>query len=518
VSKAGQRPLRRALALAALVPALVASACSTPRKGALILAISTDMQVPKDINVVSVYVTTSGVPKFNYLGRVRPDGTVAMPSTLAVVEPESQNAQVRIRVIAFQTQSGGGANARVLRDVLTTVPHQVVAMLRVPLSFLDDGSGQGPLSANYVPGGQSDGGKTHLLDVPDGPTLFDPESITSSCDWVSGQQTSVNGVCTSAAVDSATLPPYSDAEVFGDGGLAANGLPAGCFDVASCFANAMPAPNLASGACNFPLPSGADPSTLNVALVSDGTGACLASGCYVPLPNDPSEGWALQGQLVQLAPGVCTKIAAGATLVTAQGCPAEQVSQPVCQPGEIGGDAGSPEAGEPEAGEVEASSPDATPSDATVADATMTDGTIPDANLADGGLPDAAAPDATVADASVDAMAGDSGPDAGAPLLTITPPTWNFGNVPVSMPSIPESFTVQNAGTGAAGILAISFTGPPEFTASSDGCSGKPLAAGNSCVFQVTFTPAATGSVSGTVTVAASGGPVVNATLSGTAP
>src|SRR5580698_6419315 len=101
---------------ASLVPI---GGCSAPSKGALILAISTDMQAPKDIDVVSVYITTNGTPKFDYLGRVLPDGTVSLPSTLAIVEPDAPDAQVRIRVIAFQTQSSGDANARVLRDVLT---------------------------------------------------------------------------------------------------------------------------------------------------------------------------------------------------------------------------------------------------------------------------------------------------------------------------------------------------------------------------------------------------------------
>ena len=64
------------------------AACSAPSKGALILAISTDMQAPKDIDVVSLYIVTNGVVKFDYMGRVLPDGTVSLPSTLALVEPE----------------------------------------------------------------------------------------------------------------------------------------------------------------------------------------------------------------------------------------------------------------------------------------------------------------------------------------------------------------------------------------------------------------------------------------------
>src|SRR5258708_10083298 len=100
------------------------ASCSAPSKGALVLAISTDMQAPKDVNVVSVFITSSSVVKFDYLGRVLPDGTVALPATLAIVEPDDPTAELRIRVTAFQNQT-----ARVLRDVQTTVPHQRTALL-----------------------------------------------------------------------------------------------------------------------------------------------------------------------------------------------------------------------------------------------------------------------------------------------------------------------------------------------------------------------------------------------------
>src|SRR5580700_5343456 len=125
---------------------LLPSGCSATPKGSLILSISTDMQTPKDVDVVSVFIETNGVAKFDYLGRVLPDGTLLLPSTLALVQPENPNAQVHIRVTAFQTQ-GTQENARVLRDVLTTVPTARTALLRLPLDFLDDGSGQGTLPA-----------------------------------------------------------------------------------------------------------------------------------------------------------------------------------------------------------------------------------------------------------------------------------------------------------------------------------------------------------------------------------
>src|ERR1019366_8366123 len=222
--------------------ALVATAsCTSPSKGALVLAISTDMETPKDIDVVSVFITTNSVVKFDYLGRVLPDGSVALPATLAVVEPDAPNAQVRIRVIGFQ-----GQTARVLRDVLTTVPHEQRSLLRLPLNFLDDGSGQGSLSANLVPLGPGE--------APEGDSTFDPDMIASSCDF-DQQLTSVNGACVTAVVDSSTLPPYDPTDVYGDGGLQANGAPTTCFDVATCFAAATPVTGVDLATCSFPLPA-----------------------------------------------------------------------------------------------------------------------------------------------------------------------------------------------------------------------------------------------------------------------
>jgi hypothetical protein len=299
---------------------LLSSGCSATPKGALILAISTDMQTPKDISVISVFITTNGTPKFDYLGRVLPDGTVALPSTLAVVEPDTPDAQVRIRIIGFQEQ-----NARVLRDVLTTVPHEQTSLLRLPLNFLDVGSGTGTIPANLVPLGA--GG------APEGDTTFNAQQIASRCDFTKGL-TSINGVCASATVVSSTLPAYTPSEVYGDAGLLVNGAPASCFAVETCFPAAMTVANLDSQMCTFPLPPGADPSTLNIAFVTPSTGACLPSGgCYVPLVNDPSDGWTLQGSTVKMPQGVCAKLGNGVTLAMSSGtCPTETASEPVCEP------------------------------------------------------------------------------------------------------------------------------------------------------------------------------------------
>jgi hypothetical protein len=302
--------------------AVLGAACSAPSKGALVLAVTTDMRTPKDINVVSVLITSDGVPKFDYLGRVLPDGTVALPATLAVVEAEKPDAEIRIRVIAFQEQK-----ARVLRDVLTTVPHQQTSLLRLPLNFLDDGSAvNGSIPTELVPLGR--GG------APEGITTFQSLKIQSSCDFDGKHETSINGACGSARVESATLPAFEQEAVYGDAGLQASGAPAACFDVARCFATAAPLAGVDMQMCTAPVPAGADPATMNLALVTPSTGECLAPGeCYVPLESDPGGGsYTVAGGVIRMAHGVCTKLATGVKLYVSSDCPAIAPSSPVCEP------------------------------------------------------------------------------------------------------------------------------------------------------------------------------------------
>ncbi len=325
-----------ALACALSCSAAVSLSCSAPSKGSLVVEMSTNMQVPKDVDVVAVYVSTNGATKFDYIGRVRPQGTVELPSTLAIVEPDDPSSQVRIRVIAFQDTT-----AQVLRDVLTTVPHQRTALLRLPIDFVDEGSVTGSLPQQYFPD------ETTVLD---GPTQFqptDPTIIVPTCDFSKGL-TMIDGVCKSASVDSSQLPDYEPALVQAEAGLQASGT-SGCFDVQTCFQGSTPVASVDTTSCTFPLPAGADPARLNVAIVTPRAGDCLAPGeCYVPLVQDPAEGWTVSNGIVTLTPGLCAQfLANGAPLgpaqlyISAGTCAAQATSSPVCEPTilDAGGDA-----------------------------------------------------------------------------------------------------------------------------------------------------------------------------------
>ena len=189
---------------------------------------------------------------------------------------------------------------------------------------MDDESATGAIPTNLVPLGPAG--------APEGDTTFDPTTaIASRCDFTK-QMTSINGACVSAVIDPATLPTYDPSQVYGDGGLQANGAPTSCFDVAACLRDAVPAPAVNTTTCSFTLP-GANSSTLNLALVTPSTGACLAPNeCFVPLDADTTDGWRVSGGTVQLLSGVCARLANGEQLYLTEGaCAAKRPSLPVCE-------------------------------------------------------------------------------------------------------------------------------------------------------------------------------------------
>jgi hypothetical protein len=81
--------------------------------------------------------------------------------------------------------------------------------------------------------------------------------------------------------------------------------------------------------------------------------------------------------------------------------------------------------------------------------------------------------------------------------LAANPTSVNFGNVAVGGTGS-QSFTLSNTGNQSTSSLTIT---PPSGVSESDTCSGT-LAAGNSCVVTVTWTPTSATSLSGTLSAA----------------
>jgi hypothetical protein len=101
-------------------------------------------------------------------------------------------------------------------------------------------------------------------------------------------------------------------------------------------------------------------------------------------------------------------------------------------------------------------------------------------------------------------------PDNGS-LISISPTAVGFGSVATGSSSAPQAVTVTNSGTNAAPVGSITTSG--DFSQSNN--CGSSIAAGASCTVNVTFSPTATGSRTGTVTITTSG--IANAVpLSGT--
>jgi uncharacterized repeat protein (TIGR01451 family) len=92
-----------------------------------------------------------------------------------------------------------------------------------------------------------------------------------------------------------------------------------------------------------------------------------------------------------------------------------------------------------------------------------------------------------------------------APLISVTPGTLQFGSVPVTSTSAPQSVTVANAGTSDLTVTSAAASGP--FAVSSDACTGAgAIAPGGTCQIAVVFTPSSTGPASGTLKVSSDGG------------
>lgn len=289
-------------------------ACSGSKgeKGGLVLGTDTRMQVPKDVSYVSVTVFTNDALRFNTLGRVKPDGTLDLPATLAIIEPDDPNATVRIRLIAYQE-----SKPRVLHDFRTTVPRSGrIAYLRLPLDYLDDGSVAGDL--------------TPFLATPTGAAReLDPTVFTATL-CPDPTETSVDGECKDNFIDSAALPDFKP-ELVGDS--------AACFDVGACLAAAKPvALDVSAGfdmnACTLHA-NGRDLSKLNLALATPDTGLCLTPGqCFVPLENG-EHGWLASGDTIALPHGACSKYLSKnvVKLYEVTGCAPMTASTPVCRDG-----------------------------------------------------------------------------------------------------------------------------------------------------------------------------------------
>lgn len=280
---------------ACLALAAGAIGCTPEAKGQLMLAVQTDMSLPKDIDAIRIEVLNEGVPKFrkDYERLGTFDGEIRLPGTLALVAPEKPDSAITITVSA--RVGGAMGKVRVVRQVVTTVPTDRVASLHVPLRFVCDGSGE-------------DENGEAVSTCPDG-------------------QTCVAGMCEDRTIDSSTLPDYEEDDVFAGGS---------CFDPIVCWSFPITT-DVDKSDCTIAAPD-SDTGGFNVALALEGDGICGPAGCFVTLDANSPEGWRVREDgRIGLPPAVCTMLDEGrvvsiVTTPVTDRCPQKKLSLPTCGP------------------------------------------------------------------------------------------------------------------------------------------------------------------------------------------
>jgi F5/8 type C domain/Abnormal spindle-like microcephaly-assoc'd, ASPM-SPD-2-Hydin len=105
------------------------------------------------------------------------------------------------------------------------------------------------------------------------------------------------------------------------------------------------------------------------------------------------------------------------------------------------------------------------------------------------------------------------GSSGGSSSLSASPSSLSFGSETVGSTTSAQTVTVSNSGTVAASVSSVSVSGP----FSQTNTCGSSIAAGGSCTVSVKFAPTASGTASGTLSVASNApGSPLSVALSGT--
>lgn len=282
----------------------------TPPRGELIVALSSDMPLPKDIGRLTIEVTVQGQRHY-YNEHDLGENKLELPATLAIIEGTQANVPVTVTVAAWQTFSDRPPKLRLVRQAVTTMPSRRSVLLTLVLEWLCDGFGE-------------------VLPDPSGLT---PRFSTGCAEG----ETCIAGACESNFVDPSSLPDYDPALVFGGGnGPGSSGM---CFDTSACMDGALevvPRWDAAASTCRIDRPDG---DRVNVALVlpGGGDGICGTTRCLIVLDGFEARGFQpvsdgnAQLELPDRACALFTDgIITGVAVSTA--CPTKTTSVPLCGP------------------------------------------------------------------------------------------------------------------------------------------------------------------------------------------
>jgi hypothetical protein len=294
-------------AISLFLVGIVAAACAStePTSAGLMLVIDTDLAPGKDFDRLQIEVrppagSAEYSKVFSEFGQ--PGLPLSFPTTLAVLNRSrgAESVTFRVSVGKSGTENSPVGKPLILREVVTQMPTDRVALLRIHLEWLCIGTaGARP---DYVEGL-----------CPDG-------------------ETCLGGKCEAWGIDSQALPTYDDRNVFGNGSPKGEGA---CFDTATCFAAGSA--TFPDAACSVAAPSDSNArENVNLALVvPEGAGGICSGGiCLILLEPQSPYGWMRQEGRLQLPPAVCERIAKKQALGIAitTGCPAKSTAVPTCGP------------------------------------------------------------------------------------------------------------------------------------------------------------------------------------------
>jgi hypothetical protein len=279
----------------------LAAGCSSSPSTRLVVAVSTQARVPKDLRAVRVVVESAGKLASCTTVAIDADGPGArrLPQTVVVEGAAGQDANVTV---------AGFASAP---DGACTDLSKAVVLRRAKTRLAADES------------------------------LLLPMALRHACFDVScGEgETCAAGECVPTDVDPNKLVDYADALVFGDTSF--------CLPRLKCFENRIPALLLDEASCTFQLTL--DVTTdkgINIELVHDDLSREV-------LDLDPVEGFSIDAQKPDrftLAPGLCKRFRARkiAAVSIGVGCPGKTSLNPLCNDEIPAPDAGRPPAEAPE--------------------------------------------------------------------------------------------------------------------------------------------------------------------------
>jgi hypothetical protein len=299
------------VALGALTLTMVGlPSCSPLPVGETMLILQTDLSLPKDIDKLTIDVLVRGeLRNTSSLTNVGSDGSLLIPASLGITldlaKGTDASTPVTVRATAFQKEK-----PRIIREVVTTVPKDRIAALKMPIQWL----------------------------CWDQVAIDDKNVAHTSCPDMN--QTCVAGTCVNKEVDPSTLDDFSPDKVFG-GGTGTNG-DGTCFDTSTCFTGSVDAPTELVGNDCVIKTSG----EVNVAIRVDSAGICGPAGCFVPLDAKSEFGWqAGDSGTIKLPRAVCERIsvshtASGVSISgTSATCPLKSNSIPACGPWSASGKA-----------------------------------------------------------------------------------------------------------------------------------------------------------------------------------